>query len=132
MSGLAPYAERLLDDYIYEQVGDAAMRLRDAYDRVSRRPARKSLEDRRLRSQLGEAAESLRRAALAAAGREPEPKSRLPKVLLVVGAAGGAAILVARRRGRGATADYAAPPGPAEQASANGQAEFGGERLPAA
>ena len=98
ISRISPYAEHLLDDYIYEQLGDATDRLRDAYDRVSGRPARKSLEDRRLRNQLAGAAESLRRAALAATGREPEPKSRLPKVLAVLALVGIAVVFFARRQ----------------------------------
>ena len=131
MSRISPYAERLLDDYIYEQLGDATMRLRDAYGRVSGRPARKSLEDRRLRTQLSGAAVSLRRAALAAAGREPEPPSRLPKLLALLALAGAAVAFATRSRDGSADQGFPADPSPVSGVQSNGAVEYGGERLPA-
>lgn len=128
---VAPYAERLLDDYIYDQLEDATERLHRAYELVSRRPARKALEDKRLRNQVRGAVTSIRNAALAAAGREREPKrSRAPRLLLGLAATAGFVVLVRRRREKGRELDYLdLAPASAEEST---EAVDDGERLPAA
>jgi hypothetical protein len=131
LTRLSPYAERLLDDYIYDQLDDASEKLQDAYARLRGRPTARALEDKRLRNQLKGAATSIRRTALAAAGREPEPKkSRAPRVLLLLVAVTGIAVLVKRRREQAGTdyVDFASSP----ETSQSGVVEHGGERLPAA
>ena len=132
LTRLSPYAERLLDDYIYDQLDDASVKAQDAYARFRGRPTAKALEDKRLRNQLKGAAASMRRAALAASGREPEPKrSRAPRVLLLLAAVVGIAVLVKRRREQAGTSDYVDfdPIGETPESSV---VEYGGERLPAA
>ena len=98
---LSPYAERLLDDYVYDQLADAGDRLHSAYTRVSGRSAKDSLEDRRLRRHVAGAGSALRNVAMAASGRKPKPKRRAPrKALVAVAAAGGTAVIVSRVRAR--------------------------------
>lgn len=107
LSTLSPYAERLLDDYIYDQLDDAASRLNAAYRRISGRPAKDSLEDKWVRRQLAAAAQSLRNAGMAATGRKPpKPTRRPPRAVVVVGVAALVTAIAARRRKRNAERDY--------------------------
>jgi hypothetical protein len=92
---ISPYAERLLDDYIYDELDDAGKKLRAAYDRVSGRPS-KAVEDPRVIRLIREAGESIRKAAVAAAGREPEPPKRKRRVLAAVAITAGTALIVRR------------------------------------
>ena len=101
LTRISPYAERLLDDYVYDQLADAGDRLHAAYSRVSGRSAKDSLEDRRLRRHVAGAGSALRNVAMAASGRKPKPKPRVPRgALAAVAAAGGIAVVVSRIRGR--------------------------------
>lgn len=94
-----PYAQRLIEDeYVQEQLRNAAARLRQAYGRVSRQRG-KATEDKKLYGNLREAATSIRKAMLALRRRRPEPKRRGRKLLLV-GLAGGGATVVLSERGR--------------------------------
>ena len=77
---ISPYAERLLDDYIYDEIDDAGTKLRAAYRRVSKRPAR-AVDDPRVVRLVRDAGESIRKAAMAASGREPDPPRRLPRIV---------------------------------------------------
>ena len=86
-----PYAERLLDDYIYDELDDAASKLRAAYSRVSRRPSR-AVDDPRVLRLVREAGESIRKAAIAA--RQPEPPKRKRRFLAAIAVAGGTALIV--------------------------------------
>jgi len=95
LASLSPYAERLLDDYIYDELDDAATKLRKAYSRVSGRPS-KAVDDPRVARWVREAGDSIRKAALAAAGREPEPPKRKRRILVVVAIAAGTALIVRR------------------------------------
>ena len=95
LTSLSPYAERLLDDYIYDELDDAVAKLRKAYSRVSRRPS-KAVDDPRVARWVREAGDSIRKAALAAAGREPEPPKRKRRILVVVALAAGTALIVRR------------------------------------
>ena len=94
IGNLSPYAARLLDDYVYGQLEDAAADFRAAYQRLSGRPPARALEDRKLQRQVQSGAESLRNAIAALQGRKPKRRRRLvgPAVLVAV-AAGAAAIL---------------------------------------
>jgi ferric-dicitrate binding protein FerR (iron transport regulator) len=92
-----PYARRLIEDqYVHEQLQNAAARLRQAYGRISRQRG-KAAEDKKLYGNLREAATSIRKATLALQRRRPEPKRRGRKVLLVVLAGGGAAVILSGR-----------------------------------
>jgi hypothetical protein len=95
LTRISPYAERLLDDYIYDELDDAGKKLRAAYTRVSRRP-RKAIDDPRVVRLVRDAGESIRNAAVAAAGREPEPPSRLPRILAALAITGTTAFFVKR------------------------------------
>lgn len=93
---LTPYAERLIDDYVYDQLAEAVVTLRAAFDRVSGRSARQALDDRDLHRRLGRAASSLRNAVLALRGEPPKKRSRLPGLIAVGVVAAGAAVLSRR------------------------------------
>ena len=80
---LSPYAERLFDDYVYDELEDAGRKLRAAYGRVSGRPARKSIDDKQLVRLVRSASESIQNAAVAVAGK-PEPPSRKRRILAAI------------------------------------------------
>jgi hypothetical protein len=90
------YAQRLIDnEYVQENLVQAAESLRAAYRRASKRrvePAR----DEKLRRQVRQAALSLREAASALQSGRSKPKKRRGRrvlVVLVLGAGAAAAIL---------------------------------------
>jgi hypothetical protein len=88
------YLERLLeDDYVQEQIGEAAGRLRDAYRRAADRRAAEAVQDKKLYEQLRVAAASLVNAARGLRGKPP-PKRRARRVLVpaVIAIALGAVI----------------------------------------
>ena len=93
LTRISPYAERLLDDYIYDELDDAGRKLRAAYSRVSRRPS-KAIDDPRVFGLVRDAVESVRKAAIAAAGREPEPPSRMPRIVGALAITAATAALV--------------------------------------
>jgi len=93
LSRVSPYAERLLDDYIYDELDDAGRKLRAAYSRVSRR---KQIDDPRAVRLIREAGESIRKAAIAASGSEPDPPSRAPRILAALAITGVTAWVVKR------------------------------------
>jgi ferric-dicitrate binding protein FerR (iron transport regulator) len=91
-----PYARRLLEDeYVQEQLRNAAGGLRAAYGRVRKQRAQ-ATEDKRLYGHLREAATSIRNAATALQRPKPEPKRRLRKVAVLAGAVGASALLTVK------------------------------------
>jgi chemotaxis response regulator CheB len=95
--GAAPYVRRLLEDeYVHDQLSDAATRLRKAYRRAERKKkGAKAAEDKKLYAHVRGAAGSLRGAALALQ-RKPPPKQskrRGRKLVLVATLAGGVVLL---------------------------------------
>ena len=87
------------DEHVHSQLRVAAVRSREAWERVvSRRPRSKAVEDKKLYTKLREAATALTE-AVRTLGRPPEPpKRRGRKVAFVAVGAGGAAYAVKRRR----------------------------------
>jgi hypothetical protein len=93
----ALYVQRLAEDeYVQEQLRNAAARLNEAYRRVGRKRGR-AAEDKKVYANVREAATSIRRAA-SRLQRKPAPKRRGRKVALAAAAAGGAAFVASRRR----------------------------------
>lgn len=91
-----PYVQRLAeDDYLQEQLSNAATRLSEAYRRARRKRSR-VVEDKKLYANLREAAMSIRKAA-SRLRPEPEPSHRGRKAAVAALAAGGAAVVVKRR-----------------------------------
>jgi len=92
LSRLGPYLGRLLDDeYIQDQLGQAITGLRRSSRRAKGRSASEALKDRRLRSQLQDAVNSLLEAASALQGKPAKRKRRLLPVLLLAAAGVAAA-----------------------------------------
>ncbi len=95
-----PYVQRLLEDeYVHDQLMNAATRLREAYGRASRKKG-KAADDKLLYNQVREAAGSLRNAAKAIQ-RKPPPRRRGRKALIVAGVAGAAAAAAAGKAAKG-------------------------------
>jgi hypothetical protein len=94
LTRMSPYAERLFDDYVYDELEGAGKKLRAAYGRVSSRPS-KAIEDPRVVRLVRDAAESLRNAAVAVSG-QPEPPSRKPRILGAIVVTGATALVVRR------------------------------------
>jgi hypothetical protein len=93
-----PYIQRLLEDeYVQEQLRNAASGLRAVYRRASRRGGQ-AAEDKRLYGNLRQAATSIRKATLALQRPKPEPKRRGRKIATAALAAGGGALLIFKRR----------------------------------
>lgn len=91
---ISPYAERLFDDYVYDELEDAGKKLRAAYRRVSGRPA-KAIEDPYVVRLIRDAGESLRNAAVAVTG-PPEPPSRKPRILAAAAVTACTVVIVKR------------------------------------
>jgi hypothetical protein len=93
-SRMSPYVERFLEDtYVREQLRDAAVSLRGAYERASKRRVEPT-RDERVRRQLRRAGGVISEAAKALAHERRQPKRRAAKRFLtavVVGAGGAAA-----------------------------------------
>ncbi len=71
-----PYAQRLFEDeYVQGQLRDAASGIRSAYDRISKKPER-AAEDKKVYSNVRQAATSIRKALLALRRPEPEPEPK--------------------------------------------------------
>ena len=93
-----PYARRLLEDeYVQEQLRNAAGGLRAAYERVRKERAQ-ATEDKRLYGHVREAATSIRNAATALRRPKPQPrrKRRLRKIAILAIAVGGTALLTSK------------------------------------
>ena len=92
LTRISPYAERLFDDYVYDELEDAGKKLRAAYGRVSGRPS-KAIEDPYVVRLVRDAGESLRNAAVAVTG-QPKPPSRKPRILAALALTAGTGLLV--------------------------------------
>jgi hypothetical protein len=91
------YAQRLIEnEYVQENLAEAADRLRAAYKRASKRRVEPT-RDEKLRGQIRDAALSLREAANALQSGRRKPKKRRGRrlVLVLVLGAGTAAAIVA-------------------------------------
>jgi predicted RNA-binding Zn ribbon-like protein len=93
------YIQRLLEDeYVQEQLRNAAVGLRQAYQRTQSKGGR-AAEDKQLYDNLRHAATSVRRAATTLQRPKPNPKRTRPVGKLAIGALaiGGGAYLVTKR-----------------------------------
>jgi hypothetical protein len=91
------YVQRLLeDDYVQEQLREAAIGLRAAYGRVSRKRVA-AAEDKKLYGNLQQATTSIRKALVALQRPKPKPQHRIRKVALAVVVVGGGALLIGTR-----------------------------------
>jgi hypothetical protein len=111
-------ARRLVEDEeVQKHLRIAAVRAREAWNRVSGRPASKALGDKKAYDKVREAATSLATAGRRL-GRQPEPPKRTGRKLVAAAAvAGGAAYAVKRKRSNGDVPEYegqtfASPPAP--------------------
>jgi hypothetical protein len=79
-----PYLQRLLEDqYVQEQIGNAAAAARNAYGRAARKRAQ-ATEDKKLYASLRHAATSARNAAVALRrAPEPPPKHHVRNLLII-------------------------------------------------
>lgn len=125
IKSVASSAQRTLrDEYVQDQLQQAAVRLRQAYTRARRQPKTQAVEDKKIYGLVRQAATSLRDAGVAAQRKKPEPKRRGRKILLIAALAGGAAI--ALKPGRAKLKGILAPGSPitaAEQPANNGASE---------
>jgi hypothetical protein len=102
----ASYAQRLFEDeYVQGQLRDAAIGMRTAYDRIRKKPER-AAEDKKLYSNVRQAATSIRKAALALRRPEPEPepKHRLRTALVAIAVVGGSVLVISKRESKGRSA----------------------------
>jgi hypothetical protein len=91
------------DDYVGEQLGNAAKRLRQAKSRGARRRS-KAVEDKKLWNQLREAATSLTKAGRALRGerereRERKRKQARRRVIVAATLAGGSVAVLLKQHG---------------------------------
>ncbi len=103
LARFGPYAERLAEnDYVQENLLNAAQNLRDAYER-SRKRRVKAARDEKFRAQIQAAAASAGEAGRAlVSGREKRKKSWGRRLFLLLGfgaLAAGAAVAANKRRG---------------------------------
>lgn len=99
----AAFWQLLEDDDVHDHLRTAAVRLREAGQRVSRLPGSKAVEDKKLYDKLRDAAISLAR-ALKLLGPEPEPpktKRRVVQIVVLATTAGAVAIVLKQRSGKG-------------------------------
>src|SRR5437870_5802869 len=90
-----PYVQRMLEDeYVREQLREAVVGLRGVYVRAAAKRA-DAADDRKLYGSLRHAATSVRNAAMELRQAEPPPKRRGRK-LLIIGLAGGGAMMLSR------------------------------------
>lgn len=117
-----PYARRLLEDeYVQEQLRNAAGGLRAAYDRARKQRAQ-AAEDKRLYGHLREAVTSIRNAATALQRPKPKPKRRFRKVAVLAGAVGGSALLTVKLQKQQKPAAQAYPAAGPETTTSGGDA----------
>ena len=87
-----------LDEEVQEHLANAAVQLREAWQRAAHRPPARVVEDKQLYARIRRAAISLAR-AVKLLGPEPEPpKRRGRKLIMIVLAAGTGALIVKKRR----------------------------------
>ena len=118
-----PYIERLLEDeYVQEQLRNAAGGLRAAYGRTNRRRA-KAAEDKKLYGNLRQAATSIRKATSALQRPKAQPKRRKRKVATVIVVCGGGALLITKLQRRQSQGPAEPVPPPDEVTGAPAQAD---------
>jgi hypothetical protein len=94
-------AARVLQDKdLQKQIRTATVRVREAWTRISGRPASKSFVDKKVHATVGEAAASVA-AVSRSLRRKPEPKHTARKVAAVAVVGGGAALAVKKKRSSG-------------------------------
>jgi hypothetical protein len=100
MANAGTYAQRLIEnEYVQENLAQAAESLRAAYRRASKRRVEPT-RDEKLRRQVREAALSLREAASALqSGRRKPKKRRGRRVVVLLGAGAAAAVVLASNDG---------------------------------
>src|SRR3954447_5829459 len=110
-------ARRLVEDEgVQKQLRVAAVRVREAWSRASRRPASKAVSDKQVYDKVREAAASLATVGRRR-GRQPQPPKRTGrKVVAGAALAGGVAYAVKQKRGNGNTAEYGSQTTPAAPA----------------
>src|SRR5205823_8142980 len=86
------------DQEVQEQLRTAAMSLREAWGRASRRPGSKAVEDKKLYDKVREAATSLTKAGGRLRPQPEPPKRRGRTVVLVAASAGGMAYALKKQR----------------------------------
>ncbi|MBV9801815.1 MAG: hypothetical protein JO130_01430 [Solirubrobacterales bacterium] len=119
-----PYARQLLEDeYVQEQLRNAAGALSGAYDRARKRRAG-ATEDKRLYGNLRQAATSLRKATSALQRQEPAPKRRFRKLATLAFAVSGSVWLTVKlqRSEPVAPASSGEPVAPSHTSAEAGQA----------
>jgi hypothetical protein len=91
-----PHVQRLLEDeYVQEQIRNAAAALRNAYGRAARKRAQ-ATEDKKLYSSLRHAATSIRNATIALR-RPPEPPPKHhARSILIIALAIGATVMITK------------------------------------
>ncbi len=102
----AAYVRRLFEDeYVQDQLREAAGGIRSAYDRISKKPER-AAEDKKVYSSVRRAATSIRKALLALRRPEPEPepKHRFRTALVAVALVGGSVLIISKRESKGQSA----------------------------
>lgn len=96
-----PYIERLLeDDYVQEQLRNAAVGLRAAYLRAREQRSR-AAQDKRLYRSLRQAATAVSNATTALQRPKPQPKRRVPRIAAIAVAAGAGAWLTMKMQKAG-------------------------------
>src|SRR5437870_12531215 len=91
-SALARLQYLVQDEYVQEQLREAADELRGAYSRVAAKRS-KAADDKKLYSNVRRAAASVRNATAALRKQEPPPKRRGRKLLVLALTGAGAALL---------------------------------------
>ena len=99
----AAFWQLVEDDEVQEHLRNAAVRLREAGQRLSKLPNSKAVEDKKLYDKLRDAATSLAR-ALKLMGPEPPPRKWRRRVVLLVGmttaTVAAVAVIIEQSRGR--------------------------------
>jgi hypothetical protein len=96
-SNAAPVLRRLVEDeYVHEQIREAAARLHEAYRRADRKNGAKAAEDKKLYAHVRAAAGSLRRVAMALQRKPPPKPKRRGRKLVALGVLAGGAVLARR------------------------------------
>jgi hypothetical protein len=104
------YVQRLFEDeYVQGQLRDAASGIRSAYGRISKKPER-AAEDKKLYTNVRQAATSIRKAMLALKRPEPEPepKHRFRALLIAIAVVAASVLIISKRGSERESADGSA------------------------
>lgn len=92
------YVQRLFEDeYVQDQLREAVSRLRSVYGRVRKQPAQ-AAEDKKLYTNVRQAATSIRKAVTALRRPEPEPPKHRFRTVAIPLTVVAASVLVIKRR----------------------------------